>query len=86
MNRKKIMIMIRCFLGILAVAIPIICIIYSNATGNYLSDIVSKLIISLSCLLIISSLLISIRQYPQTRPIKIGTVIGMALLLIMQWL
>ena len=78
--------MIRSFLGILAVTIPIICIIYSNATGNYLSDITSKLIISPSCLLIISSLLISIRQYPKTRPIKIGTVIGIAFLMIMQWI
>ena len=35
---------------------------------------------------VICGLLIDIKQYPKTRPIKIGTAIGLGLLLIMQWL
>lgn len=86
MNLKKILIAVRSFLAILGIALPVFCIIYGNATGNYLSDIASKMVISISCLLMICSLLISIGQYSKTKPIKIGTIIGMALLLIMQWI
>ena len=86
MNRKKLLIVIRVFLAILAVAIPVFCILYSNATGYYLNAVTSKVIISISCLLVIGSLIISIPQYPKTKHIKIGTIIGMTLLLLLQWL
>ncbi len=85
MHRKKFLIAIRVCLAVFAVAIPVFCMIYSDATGYYWNDIASKLIISISCLLVIGSLIINIKQYSKTRHIKIGTIIGMTLLLIMQW-
>ena len=77
---------IRILLIVLAVAIPLISVIYTNLTGNYFSETSSKLMLSCTCLLLIGALLVGINQNFKTKPIKIGAIAGLTVLLILRWI
>ena len=86
MNTKERI--LRILLIILAIAVPVISVIYTNATGNYFGDIGSKLVVSISIILIIGALLIGINRNrnPKSKSAKIGAISGLTVLLILRWI
>ena len=76
---------LRILLILLAIAVPVISVIYANATGNYFSDIGSKLVVSASIILLDGALLIGINRNPKSKSEKIGAIAGLTVLLILRW-
>ena len=75
----------RTVLIILAIAVSAIPAIYASATGNYFSETESKLLVSLSHLLLIGALLIGINRNPKSKPSKIGAISGLTVLMLLRW-
>ena len=84
MNTKERI--LRILLIILAIAVPVISVIYTNATGNYFGDIGSKLVVSISIILLVGALLIDINRDPKSKSAKIGAISGLTVLLILRWI
>ena len=70
---------------ILAIAVSAIPAIYASATGYYFSETESKLLASLSHLLLIGALLIGINRNPKSKPSKIGAISGLTVLMLLRW-
>ena len=81
-NKEKVL---RIILVTLAVAIPLISVIYTTATGNYFSEIGSNVMASVSHLLLISALLIGIDRNPKNKSAKIGIISGLTVLMFLRW-
>ena len=83
MNTKERI--LRIILILLAISVPVISVIYTNATGHYFSDIGSKLVVSASIILLNIALLIGINRNPKFKSAKIGAISGLTILLILRW-
>jgi hypothetical protein len=81
-NKEKVL---RIILVVLAVAIPLVSVIYTTATGNYFSEIGSNVMASVSHLLLIGALLIGIDRNPKSKPAKIGIISGLTVLMFLRW-
>ena len=81
-NKEKVL---RIILVVLAVAIPLVSVIYTTATGNYFSEIGSNVMASVSHLLLIGALLIGIDRNPKNKPAKIGIISGLTVLMLLRW-
>ena len=75
----------RIILILLAIAVPVISVIYTNATGNYFGGIASKLVVSASIILLNIALLIGINRDPKSKSAKIGAISGLTILLMLRW-
>ena len=83
MNTKERI--LRIILILHAIAVPVISVIYTNATGNYFSNIGSKLVVSASIILLDGALLIGINRDPKSKSAKIGAISGLTILLMLRW-
>ena len=77
---------LRIILVALAIAVLAVPSIYVSVTGNYFSEIGSKLITTVSNLLLIGALLVGAKNNPKARAARIGAISGLTILLLLRWL